>query len=100
MTRRHAEKGATPRSAARGARPVPVRPQPPKLDGIAGGSHTDGAACEIADPVQMKREFEAMQAEVAVLRARVKELEANAIQVGNRLAWAIDSVQSILDGKG
>lgn len=48
----------------------------------------------------MRREFEAMQAEVAFLRARVKELEANAIQVGNRLAWAIDSVQSILEGKG
>ncbi len=48
----------------------------------------------------MRRERDALKSEADELRKRVAELEANQAQVRNRLAWAIDSVQSVLGGKG
>jgi hypothetical protein len=101
MTRRHAEKGVTPRSAARGARqPVPMRPQPTKHDGTTAGAELQGDDPALLEVAQLRRERDALKSEADELRKRVAELEANQAQVRNRLAWAIDSVQSVLGGKG
>ena len=48
----------------------------------------------------MRRERDSLKSENDALKARIAELEANAAHVRNRLAWAIDSVETILDGKG
>lgn len=104
MTRRHAEKGAS-------ARPV-MREQQAK----AGASRSARAKIEAPTPEMpaprqseaqllarlslLEKERDALATEVLALQQRCKQLEEATAHVRNRLAWAIDSVESVLQNKG
>lgn len=104
MTRRHAEKDAS-------ARPV-MREQRAK----AGAGRSTRAKVE-ATPAEkpaarpseaqlmarlaaLESERDALAGEVQVLQQRCRQLEETTAHVRNRLAWAIDSVESVLQNKG
>lgn len=48
----------------------------------------------------LQRERDALLAQVAELQQRCRTLEESQANVRNRLAWAIDSIESVLQGKG
>ncbi len=78
-----------------------MRAKTGKLDGASTASaELQGLDAGLAEAGRLRRERDALMAEVEALKKRVEELEANAAHVRNRLAWAIDSVQTLLDGKG
>lgn len=47
-----------------------------------------------------ERERDALRDEVAALNARCRALEDGHAQVRDRIAWALDSLRNVLDGKG
>jgi hypothetical protein len=47
----------------------------------------------------LEREREALRDELQRTQARVRQLESGHAQVRDRIAWALDSLRSILDGK-
>jgi predicted nucleic acid-binding Zn-ribbon protein len=57
-----------------------------------------------ADPLKarlaaIERERDALRAELQRAEAKVRELEKTQAQVRDRIAWALDSLHNILDGK-
>jgi predicted nucleic acid-binding Zn-ribbon protein len=104
MTRRHAEKDAS-------ARPV-MREQRAKAGaGRTARGKLEAAPAEKTVPRQseaqllarlatLERERDALTAEVQSLQQRCRQLEDTTAHVRNRLAWAIDSVESVLQNKG
>jgi len=104
MTRRHAEKDASARPASRDSRAKAGA-------GRATRAKSDGAAAAKSAPRQteaqlearliaLQQERDALAAEVGVLQQRCRQLEDATAHVRNRLAWAIDSVESVLQNKG
>jgi len=104
MTRRHAEKDAS-------ARPV-MREQRAKA-GAGRGTRDklEASPPEKSVPRQseaqllarlsaLENERDALAAEVQTLQQRCRQLEEATAHVRNRLAWAIDSVESVLQNKG
>jgi predicted nucleic acid-binding Zn-ribbon protein len=58
-----------------------------------------------ADPLKarlaaLERERDALRADLQRAEARVRDLEKTQAQVRDRIAWALDSLHNILDGKG
>lgn len=63
------------------------------------------AATIAAEPMKVRlsaleRERDALRADLQRAEARVRELEKTQAQVRDRIAWALDSLHNILDGKG
>jgi predicted nucleic acid-binding Zn-ribbon protein len=48
----------------------------------------------------LERERDALQADLQRAEARVRDLEKTQAEVRDRIAWALDSLHNILDGKG
>jgi predicted nucleic acid-binding Zn-ribbon protein len=48
----------------------------------------------------LERERDSLRAELARAEERLKELEKNHAHVSDRIAWAVDSLHNILQGKG
>jgi predicted nucleic acid-binding Zn-ribbon protein len=48
----------------------------------------------------LERERDALRANLQRAEARVRDLEKTQAQVRDRIAWALDSLHNILDGKG
>ena len=48
----------------------------------------------------LERERDALRADLQRAEARVRNLEKTQAQVRDRIAWALDSLHNILDGKG
>ena len=48
----------------------------------------------------LERERDALKEELARSKARVRQLEDGQAQVRDRIAWALDSLHNILEGKG
>ena len=62
-------------------------------------------ACSSADALSerlaaVERERDTLQQELEGARLRVRLLEETHAKVRDRIAWALDSLHSILDGKG
>jgi hypothetical protein len=58
-----------------------------------------------ADPLKVRlsaieRERDALRADLQRAQARVRDLEKTQAQVRDRIAWALDSLHNLLDGKG
>ena len=94
MARRRAAK-ARSKSAPAAARPA---------RGKAAKREADGA-----EPAQrqlrerlaaVERERDALKEELERFKARQRRLEETQAQVRDRIAWALDSLHNILDGKG
>jgi flagellar motility protein MotE (MotC chaperone) len=88
MARRRASKasGKSASAAARAAR----------AKGRAGSS-ADALAERLA---ALERERDGLQQELERSRSRVRVLEETHAKVRDRIAWALDSLHSILNGKG
>lgn len=100
MARRHAEKGATQRATTRGAGAVPSGVQarsalPPQEKPAPSRIETVETRL-----LALEQERDFLAAQVEALKSRCRQLEDSQAQACNRLSWAIDSVQSILDNKG
>jgi DNA repair exonuclease SbcCD ATPase subunit len=93
MARRRAPKAGS-KSAPAGARPEHGRAQSQARGKVLPGN---GALRERLAAVE--RECEALKAEIERFKAHQQRLEAAQAQVRDRLAWALDSLHSILDGK-
>lgn len=103
MTRRHAEKGAVERPAVRDARtkPAAARGTPGKLDVTSSEKHLARSAEALEARLRaLETEREGLLSQIETLQQRCRQLEDNAAHVRNRLAWAIDSVESVLQSKG
>lgn len=103
MTRRHAEKGATERPAVRDARtkPAAARGTPGKLDVTSSEKHLARNVDALeARLLALESERDGLLSQIDALQQRCRQLEDNATHVRTRLAWAIDSVESVLQGKG
>lgn len=99
MARRHAEKSAAQRAArgvAVGEASAPAKGVVP-AKGAALPSRTDGLEGRLQ---ALEKELEFWRSEAQSLKTRVTQLEEGQMQACNRLSWAIDAVQSILEGKG
>ncbi len=104
MTRRHAEKDASARPAMREERGKAAagRSTRAKLDGASPEKTVprQSEAQLLARLALMEKERDALAAEVQSLQQRCRQLEEATAHVRNRLAWAIDSVESVLQNKG
>ena len=74
----------------------------PAREGVQRGKTKSADAGE---PVKnrlaaLERERDALRADLQRAEARVRNLEKTQAQVRDRIAWALDSLHSILDGKG
>jgi hypothetical protein len=89
MARRHASKasGKTVSAAARA----------PRVKAKGGG----GAVGTLAERLAaVERERNALKEELERSRLRVRLLEESHAKVRDRIAWALDSLHNILEGKG
>jgi predicted nucleic acid-binding Zn-ribbon protein len=48
----------------------------------------------------LERERNALQADLQRAEARIRDLEKTQAEVRDRIAWALDSLHNIMDGKG
>jgi hypothetical protein len=87
MARRRASKA---RSASASARPRIPQRKPKTTD--AGPTLSERLAV-------LERERDALKEELDRSRARVRQLEEGQAQVRDRIAWALDSLHNILEGK-
>jgi hypothetical protein len=88
MARRRATKAT--------GKPVPAAARAPRVkagSGAAGGTLADRLAA-------VERERDALKDELERSRSRLRLLEETQSQVRDRIGWALDSLQSILQGKG
>ena len=74
----------------------------PAREGVPRGKNKTS---EGAEPVKIRlaaleRERDALRADLQRAEARVRNLEKTQAQVRDRIAWALDSLHNILDGKG
>lgn len=74
----------------------------PAREGVQRGKTK---TAEAGEPVKtrlaaLERERDALRADLQRAEARVRNLEKTQAQVRDRIAWALDSLHSILDGKG
>lgn len=101
MTRRHAEKGASARPVMREQRAKPGAARA-KLEASASEKPVvrQSEAQLLARLAAVEKERDALAAEVQALQQRCRQLEDTTAHVRNRLAWAIDSVESVLQNKG
>lgn len=99
MARRHAEKTATQGAAARSAGPRGDHSGQPKAPpaAAAGASRIDSLEARLT-AMEQERDFWRAQAET--LKLRLRAVEDSQIAARDRLSWAIDAVQSILEKKG
>ena len=88
MARRRAT-NASGKSVSASARAPRVKPK----NGPAGGALTDRLAA-------VERERDALKDELERSKSRLRLLEETQSQVRDRIAWALDSLHSILKGKG
>ena len=88
MARRRATKasGKTASAAARASRAK-------AKDGAAVGTLAERLAA-------VERERNALKEELERSRSRVRSLEETQAKVRDRIAWALDSLHNILEGKG
>ena len=86
MARRRASKA---RSGAPPLRTPPVRPK-------AKAVKTPSAHNRVA---ALERERDMLKDELQRAQARVRQLEEGQAQVRDRIAWALDSLHGILEGK-
>ena len=93
MARRGAAK-ARDKSAPGGARPRQAR----ALSGKAKGAAANGSLQERLAAAE--RERDALREELERFKARQRQLEDAQAQVRDRIAWALDSLHNILEGKG
>jgi chromosome segregation ATPase len=61
--------------------------------------HKSGLAM-MARLAALERERDDLKEELARTQARVRQLEAGHAQVRDRIAWALDALHGILEGKG
>ena len=88
MARRRATK-ASGKSVSAAARAPRVKAK----DGPAGGTLAERLAA-------VERERDALKEELERSKSRVRLLEETQRQVRDRIAWALDSLHNILEGKG
>jgi hypothetical protein len=88
MARRRAGKATNKSASAR------TRTQQPKPKSGAAGPTL------VQRLTALERERDALRGELERSRARVRQLEDCQAQVRDRIAWALDSLHNILDGKG
>ena len=88
MARRRAT-NASGKSVSASARAPRVKPK----NGPVGGALTDRLAA-------VERERDALKDELERSKSRLRLLEETQSQVRDRIAWALDSLRSILQGKG
>jgi hypothetical protein len=87
MARRRASKARSDSASARAR-----APRPKAKAGTAGLALVERVAT-------LERERDALKAELDRSKARVRQLEDSHAQVRDRIAWALDSLHNILDGK-
>lgn len=75
---------------------APIRAAAPR--GKAKPADADGALKTRLSTVE--RERDALRADLQRAEARLRSLEKAQEQVRDRIAWALDSLHNILDGKG
>ena len=97
MARRHAEKTATQGATARGAGARGDHAGQPKAPPAAAGSSRMDSLEARLSAMEQERDFWRAQAEA--LKLRLRAVEESQIAARDRLAWAIDTVQSILEKK-
>ena len=83
------------RASKAGGKSAPAVARPPRAPARAGAS-ADASAERLA---AVERERDALQEELERSRLRVRSLEETHAKVRDRIAWALDSLHSILDGK-
>ena len=83
------------RASKAGGKSAPTVVRPARAPGRAGVS-ADALAERLA---AVERERDALQEELERVRVRVRLLEDTHAKVRDRIAWALDSLHSILDGK-
>ena len=88
-------------TASRRAQKARTKIAPAREDAQRGKTKNSGAA----DPLKVRlaaleRERDALRADLQRAEARVRDLEKTQAQVRDRIAWALDSLHNILDGKG
>ncbi len=93
MARRRAAKAGS-KAALAGTRPQHGK--------VAHGKDAGGAtpADLLERLASLERERDALKAELDHFKARQRRLEETQEQVRDRLAWALDSLHNILEGKG
>jgi predicted nucleic acid-binding Zn-ribbon protein len=74
----------------------------PAREGVPRGK---AKTADAGEPVKnrlaaLERERDALRADLERAQARVRNLEKTQAQVRDRIAWALDSLHNILDGKG
>jgi hypothetical protein len=91
-----------PRRAAKArskSAPVVARPARGKApSGKQAGAAANGSLRERLAAVECERD--ALKEELERFKARQRRLEETHSQVRDRIAWALDSLHNILDGKG
>jgi predicted nucleic acid-binding Zn-ribbon protein len=88
-------------TARRRAQKARTKIAPAREDAQRGKNKNSGAT----DPLKVRlsaleRERDALRADLQRAEARVRDLEKTQAQVRDRIAWALDSLHNILDGKG
>jgi hypothetical protein len=92
MAPRRAAK-ARSKSAPAAARPARIKP--------AGGKERTGPAHGLRERLEaVECERDQLKEELERFKARQRRLEEAQAQVRDRIAWALDSLHNILDGKG
>jgi hypothetical protein len=84
------------RATKAGGKSVPAAARAPRVKAKgrpAGGTLADRLAL-------VERERDALKAELERSRSRLRLLEETQSQVHDRIAWALDSLHTILEGKG
>lgn len=64
---------------------------------VKGGGHANGSLQQRV--AALERERDALKEELRRAQAQVRKLEETQAQVGNRISWALESLQSVLEGK-
>jgi chromosome segregation ATPase len=93
MARRRATKARSKSASADKRRIGAKGARPPTVGSTANG----GMQARLA---ALERERDELKAELERFKARQQRLEETQAQVRDRLAWALDSLHNILEGKG
>jgi hypothetical protein len=92
MARRRATKAGS-KSASAEKRPVGAKIGRARPTGVSNGSMQERLAA-------LERERDQLREELERFKVRQRRLEETQAQVRDRLAWALDSLHNILEGKG
>lgn len=73
---------------------------PGRAQSRSGKAKTEGRDRTAQRLAALERERDALRAELDKAQARLQLLEKNQTDVRDRIAWALDSLHNILQGKG